>query len=361
MRKIDYSCPLPVKKLVERYWPAFKMITSGLSSTIVSIPHLGHTSHMRFINSNKDIQRELGLKNELFLFIDRDKILNGYESFLSEMLLGINQNNINLPQFQSQNAYLLMQEVINQVQKITTDRQVIISLVVEGNILNFISEIENLFLILQKSTSNMVSILWITNSRIAREHKNIHPSSTFLTNVLYQKNFDLEETQYCLKRISKLKGSVLEDKVTKQALEYTGGFACTFHQFINTGEVLKSEYVKSSLAEIKKEVDLKNDLVTDEGLIFLESIDISEIEFESIKLKTNPTSQEINLIRLLQKNIEKPISRDEIAEVLWGKSWNSKYSDWAIDKAISRLRKNIISENHKVITVKNLGYELVKL
>lgn len=361
MRKIDYSCPLPVKKLVERYGPAFKILSSGRSSTIVSIPHLGHTSHMRFINSSKNIQRKLGSKNELFLFIDRDRIVNGYESFLSEMLIGLNPKNINLPQFQSQNAYLLMQEIINQTQKITANKQVMISLVVEGKILNFLSEIENLFLILQKSTNNKVSVLWITDSKISREHKATHPSSTFLTNILYQKNFNLEETQYCLTRIADLKGLKLNEIIMKNALEFTGGFACTFHQFINTGEILKSEYVKSSLFEIKKEVELKSDLVTDEGLIFLKKIDISEIEFESIKLKSNPTSQEINLIRFLQKNIEKPISRDEIAEVLWGKSWNTKYSDWAIDKAISRLRKNIISENYKIITVKNLGYELIKL
>lgn len=327
----------------------------------MSIPHLGHTSHMRFINSNKDIQHELGLKNELFLFIDRDKILNGYESFLSEMLLGLNQKNINLPQFQSQNAYLLMQEIVNQIQKVAVDKQIIISLVMEGKILNFLSEVENLFLILQKSTNNKVSILWITDSKVAREHKVLHPSSTFLNNIIYQKNFDLEETEYCLKRIADLKGLRLKSEMVKKTLEHTGGFACTFHQFINTGKILKSEYVKSSLFEIKKEVELKNDLVTNEGLSFLKKIDISEIEFESIKLKSNPTSQEINLIRFLQKNIGKPVSRDEIAEVLWGKSWNTKYSDWAIDKAISRLRKNIISENYKIITVKNLGYELIKL
>ena len=35
------------------------------------------------------------------------------------------------------------------------------------------------------------------------------------------------------------------------------------------------------------------------------------------------------------------ISREELAEVVWGDEADEKYSEWAIDKRISRLRKNL--------------------
>ncbi len=362
MGKIDYSCPLPETKLIKRYKPAFDILVKNKSATILSIPHLGHTSHLRSISSDISILKKLGINNQVFIFIDRDKVNSNYESFASELLTSIDDCNLDSNAVQSQNAYILNKTIIHQTKEITKVKPIIISVVIENNINNYLSEIENLFLIIQKSASKYpVSILWISSTKTAREYRRIHPSSTILTNITYQKNFDEIETCYCLKRISHLKGQQVSDDTLKNCLELTGGFACTFHQFINTGNILESDYVKSSLLDIQSEVKLDDRLVTSEGLKFLNNLEIDEVEFESIKLKSNPTSQEINLVRFLQKNIDKPVSRDEIAEAIWGKSWNAKYSDWAIDKAISRFRKNIISENYKIITVKNFGYELVKL
>lgn len=360
MGKIYYSCPLPEEKLIERFKPVFKKLTGGFNATILSIPHLGHTSHLRYINSSKITQHKLGLENELFVFIDRDKVVSGYESFASELLIGINEDNTNSHAINSQNGYVLNNEIVTQVKRITETKSIIIGLVVDGKTKEFISEIENIFLLMQKTASNYpVAILWITDTKTARDHKHTHPSSTFLTNITFQKNFDKQETDYCLQRIATLKGEKISNVIINNSLDLTGGFACTFHQFVNTGDILKSDYVKSSLSEIQNEVRLNNELVNKGGLHFIENLDIAEIEFESIKLRSNPTSQEINLIGVLQKNIGEPISRDQIAEAIWGKSWNTKYSDWAIDKAVSRLRKNILSGNYKVITVKNLGYELM--
>lgn len=362
MGKNDYSCPLPENKLVERFNSSFKKLIEGRSTTIISIPHLGHTSHLRYLKSNQKLLKKLGITNELFAFIDRDKVIGGYESFVSELLIELNIKKASSTAIYSQNAYVLNKEILDEIGRITTVKPIIIALVVEKKIKDFFDEIENILLLAQKSSKKFpVSILWVTDSKNAREYKNNHPSSTFLTDINYQKNFDKEETDYCLQRQSFLKGKKISKKILDNSLQLTGGFACTFHHFINTGEILTSEYVKNSLLSIKSEVSKNPNLVTTDGFNFLSNLDMSNIEFESINLKRNPTAQEINLIRFLQKNIEKPVSRDQLAEILWGKSWNTKYSDWAIDKSISRLRKNILSENYKIITVKNLGYQLIKL
>lgn len=56
------------------------------------------------------------------------------------------------------------------------------------------------------------------------------------------------------------------------------------------------------------------------------------------------------------------ISRDEIATILWKEeSYNDKYSDWAIDKMISRLREKLILGGLSAYNIKTLrgkGYQL---
>ena len=52
---------------------------------------------------------------------------------------------------------------------------------------------------------------------------------------------------------------------------------------------------------------------------------------------------------MLFRSLNTPLSRDEIAEIIWGKSWQSKYSDWALDKAISRLRRKINSPQYRIL------------
>lgn len=59
-----------------------------------------------------------------------------------------------------------------------------------------------------------------------------------------------------------------------------------------------------------------------------------------------PTREKLTLqeYHLLSAFLEKPgfiYSRDDIADILWGKESYDKYSDWAIDQIISRLRKTL--------------------
>ena len=61
---------------------------------------------------------------------------------------------------------------------------------------------------------------------------------------------------------------------------------------------------------------------------------------------------------LLQKS-GKIVSRDEIAQAVWGKAWLAKYSDWQIDRLIYLLRHKLPS-GQKIKTLRNSGYILEK-
>lgn len=57
-----------------------------------------------------------------------------------------------------------------------------------------------------------------------------------------------------------------------------------------------------------------------------------------------------------------PVSRDQVAQVLWGGRWREDYSDWAIDQMIYVLRKKLkkIASQWSLLTKKNFGYYLRK-
>lgn len=82
---------------------------------------------------------------------------------------------------------------------------------------------------------------------------------------------------------------------------------------------------------------IANKLFLKEDVMFFNDIDISY----------QLTKSELRIIKLLVQNKNKLITRNEIAQKVWGANWEHKYSDWAIDRLIYRLR----------LKLKKIGYE----
>lgn len=71
--------------------------------------------------------------------------------------------------------------------------------------------------------------------------------------------------------------------------------------------------------------------------------------------------QEYEVLKRLVKNKEELVSRDQVAESLWGKDWEDQYSDWAIDKVMSTIRKKLETLGfppQKLTTLKKRGFKL---
>lgn len=74
------------------------------------------------------------------------------------------------------------------------------------------------------------------------------------------------------------------------------------------------------------------------------------------------TARENEILTVLLRNPGVTISRSMIAQILWGEENYDKYSDWAIDKTISRIRKKL-SDNPNLTNVvlrthKKVGFSL---
>jgi DNA-binding winged helix-turn-helix (wHTH) protein len=93
----------------------------------------------------------------------------------------------------------------------------------------------------------------------------------------------------------------------------------------------------------------------------LEFID-SRIILGGVPVNSAFSSQEQQILRLFTAKSNQIISREEIAESIWGINWSEKYSDWAIDQIISRLRKKCTSLDLPktfIRTVKGKGFRYV--
>lgn len=71
------------------------------------------------------------------------------------------------------------------------------------------------------------------------------------------------------------------------------------------------------------------------------------------------TRQEYTILSLFLKNPGKLLTREILGLELWGDSHYEKYSDWAIDQVMSKLRKKLknIGVNAKIITLRGRGYK----
>ncbi len=97
---------------------------------------------------------------------------------------------------------------------------------------------------------------------------------------------------------------------------------------------------------------------------YLKSVDFHSADiYESSvdKLTRALTGQEQQLFNLLQVKHGKFATKDEIAQTIWGDTWQDVYSDWAIDKLVSTLRKKLVDNNYEktIKAVRNKGIMLV--
>jgi hypothetical protein len=72
-------------------------------------------------------------------------------------------------------------------------------------------------------------------------------------------------------------------------------------------------------------------------------LDGDRLMIGSIPINGLFSEQEIAVFNLLVRNRGKVVLRDGIANAIWGEDWNTKYSDWAIDQIISRIRKKCLT------------------
>lgn len=70
------------------------------------------------------------------------------------------------------------------------------------------------------------------------------------------------------------------------------------------------------------------------------------------------SKKELSLLAYISERIGQVCSRDDLGEAYWGENWLKDYSDWALDKVISRLREKLINNSVplQIRTLRGQGY-----
>lgn len=140
-------------------------------------------------------------------------------------------------------------------------------------------------------------------------------------------------------------------------------------------EITKTGHFSPQHSRIAKELSSGNFLNKSFGVpiiyeqTILENSEINELFidkktkslfFGPIDLQKKLSGSEYKILIKLYKKFGKTVSRDEIAEILWGDKLLEQYSDWAIDKAVSRLREKLsrLSFHYQITTKKKSGFLL---
>ncbi len=72
------------------------------------------------------------------------------------------------------------------------------------------------------------------------------------------------------------------------------------------------------------------------------------------------SGQEYLVLEILNDNIGRTVSKDTLARLLWGDAWEENYSDWALDKLMSTLRKKLVKNGYDktIKTLRGKGFLL---
>jgi len=89
--------------------------------------------------------------------------------------------------------------------------------------------------------------------------------------------------------------------------------------------------------------------------------ELGEVFLGPIPCTDQFTPQEYEVLRVFLQKEGRIVSRDQVAKALWGEKSYDKYSDWAIDKVISTIRKKLNKigfPSNKLSTLKKRGFKL---
>jgi hypothetical protein len=86
------------------------------------------------------------------------------------------------------------------------------------------------------------------------------------------------------------------------------------------------------------------------------------IRFNNKPVDEHFTRQEYSILVLFLQKPDSVLTRDDIGAVLWGEDNYQKYSDWAIDQLMSKLRKRLkdIRSTARILTLRKRGYKFVQ-
>lgn len=372
MRKVDFTFPLPDKNLHKRYDPVFDNLKKGLSTTVVGLPLSSRSAFLKFVleNGNEYLSKYIDIEKFDFLIINQKHSTDS--DLLKDLIIRIaDKLGVQLPDNYDP---LLIQF---KLEKLVNNSKAVKKLVL------FIPDFDSLlkgkpetieFLIrlgeINKHNIKKPGILFCFTAS-SKEIEHVTKSYPYkFAQVITEAvvSFELltsEEIEYTKKRLEYFRGSKIAENSHRLSVKLSGGHYILYKTLtgLDTNEILKvnKTFYHPLIGDII--FNIWNSASTPEQKKLLVTSPIFPPRKAKSDLSNNDvlplTAQENDVFENFKGHLEILITRDEIGQIMWSKNWTEKYSDWAIDKLISKLKSKLIYSNYKILSVRGRGYKLI--
>lgn len=190
--------------------------------------------------------------------------------------------------------------------------------------------------------------LWL----IHQAHRNLRDNPEMTINQALTDGLLIKKLEIVWNKFTKDEQSIFR-KIVLDTLQEKDTLTHEFHYLKSIRAILEDkEKVTIGIPLLTTIIEQENKLnkfKVRENNLFIGNIDIT------MKL----TKKERILMLLLLSTKKRVISRDTAAKAIWGKDWEEKYSDWAIDRLVHRVRKKLKSlgiDEKLLKTVKKKGF-----
>jgi hypothetical protein len=373
---MDLAYPLSKMDLHSRYDPLFDALKRGQSSTLVGLPQSSRSAFLRFI-----LEYDANFLSE---FIDSKFnhfiILDNVSDNSSQVIHALAIKLISLNLFTKQQQELLESRlhINDQFLTLVTIKDVLKTIPRQHKIVIVLYEAEQL-LSTNPELIQLLNQLWTVNRQPPNSliHYWFIASPIFLEQTqssfysplmiaIFENIFQFpllndQELEYTQKRLEFFGNRNIDKTVHQIASQLSGGHFVLYKHLIN----LSIDDLKI-ISETHRHPSINHLLeVIWQGI---SSLDKQNQNYQipllpppslvtAVVIPSDLTAQQRILFDYFYEHPNQVISRDEVAQVLWGKSWEKEYSDWAIDRAISNLRHKLAETKFKLIAIRNRGYK----
>ncbi len=360
MGKIDFTFPLPNKNLHERYDEVFNTIKRGHDPMITGLPQSSRSAFLKFIieYDNKFLDEFIDSRKYQFIQIESKDVSDN--RYISSIAYEIFEDRI----VKTEDPLLITAAIKNYLKKNKLKRRLVFViyeletfLIKNSETYKFICEL--LKINKHNSKGNGFQAIFICSPRDINK--------TLADRIIQFNLFNEDELKYTKKRLEFFRDKKIDNKIHDLATKLSFGhyLLYKFLTDLNLDELNQVSKLKThtSIRELLDtiwkgtgNIEIINNFLPISIPILLPPVSrfTKENEYSDI---VQLTSQERTLFDGLKTKNE-IFNRDQVAQIIWGTNWTNKYSDWAIDKLVSKLKSKLVYSKYEILTIRGRGYQL---
>jgi len=373
---MDFVYPLPPADLHRRYDPLFTGFRNGLSGTLIGLPLSSRSAFLKFILEYPGFLGEFIDPRHYHFLILEDHIHSETQLVQSLALKIRGLHFISIPErneldslIKVNDPFLLLASLRQILRQAPRDQKIVIVIYEAEKIFSESPEIANvlhqLWTINRQPPLSLIHYCFIGSPALLDQNFTLPPQFqiALTENIVPFPLLSSSEIDYTHQRLEHFTGHSVSDHTHNLAARLSAGHYVVYKTLVSMPESEMDQVqsvIPPSLQLILRNIYTGLSWVDKHNRNFPLPL-LQHVDGNSEKVGSDEvphlTAQEKLIFEFLINRPNQVISRNEIAQVMWGKMWDQKYSDWAIDRAISNLRRKLNHTRYSLMSIRNRGYK----